>query len=138
MPTKTTTRRWWWWSSRPRRERAPREAAPPPVHKQQARYLKDARRFALEGNGAGLRHALLEWSRLEWPTGAPRSIGELADRVSAPLSDELRKLSASAYGSNDVRWDEDAIARYLRSFAVLDPAATKTRDDPLPPLMPQT
>jgi hypothetical protein len=128
----------WWWMSRPRREREPREAAPPPIHKQQARCLKDARRSALEGDGAGVRRALLEWSRLEWPTGAPRSIGELADRVSAPLSDELRKLSASAYGSNDIRWDGDAIARYLRSFAVLDPAAAETKDDPLPPLMPQT
>jgi hypothetical protein len=75
----------WWWSSRSRRERKrePKEAAPPPVHKQQAQCLKTARKAALEGDGAGVRQALLEWSRLEWPAGAPRSIGELAERVSA-------------------------------------------------------
>jgi hypothetical protein len=127
----------WWWSSRPRREREVRISAPLPPHKQQARCLKTARKAALDGDGAGVRKAMLEWARLEWPTRAPRSIGELADRVSAPLSDELRRLSAAAYGSNDIRWDGEAIARYLRSFAILDDTAAKTDDDPLPPLMPQ-
>jgi hypothetical protein len=129
----------WWWSSRPRRERErePKESAPPPVHKQQARCLKTARKAALEGDGAVVRQAMLEWSRLEWPTGAPRSIGELAERVSAPLSDELRALSNAAYGANGAHWDGEAIARYLRSFAVLGADATKKGDDPLPPLMPQ-
>jgi hypothetical protein len=130
----------WWWSSRSRRERKrePREAAPPPVHKQQAQCLKTARKAALEGDSMGVRRALLEWSRLEWPSGAPRSIGELAERVSAPLSDELRVLSDAAYGANGAHWDGEAIARYLRSFAVLDDDGGKKSDDPLPPLMPQT
>ena len=130
----------WWWSSRSRRERKrePKEAAPPPVHKQQAQCLKTARKAALEGDGAGVRQALLEWSRLEWPAGAPRSIGELAERVSAPLSDELRGLSNAAYGANGSHWDGEAIARYLRSFAVLDHDAASKSNDPLPPLMPQT
>jgi hypothetical protein len=102
----------WWWSSRSRRERKrePKEAAPPPVHKQQAQCLKTARKAALEGDGAGVRQALLEWSRLEWPAGAPRSIGELAERVSAPLSDELRGLSNAAYGANGSHWDGEAKA----------------------------
>ena len=128
----------WWWTSRPRREREAREPAPPPIHKQQARCLKTARKAALDGDGGGVRSALLEWSRLEWPTNPPRSIGDLAGRVSAPLSDELRRLSAAAYGSNDARWDGEAIARYLRSFAVLDTAIESAGDDTLPPLMPQT
>jgi hypothetical protein len=110
----------WWWSSRPRRKRVPRDPAPPPIHKQQARHLTAARNAALDGDGAGVRREMLEWSRLEWPTRAPRSIGDLASRVSAPLSDELRALSDAAYGSSEARWDGEAIARYLRSFAVLD------------------
>ena len=127
----------WWWSTRPTRKYEPREAAPPPLHKQQARCLKAARKAALDGDGAGVRQALLDWGRLQWPTNAPRSIGALAARVSAPLSDELDKLSDSAYGSNGTRWDGEALARYLRSFAVLDENANATPDDPLPPLMPQ-
>jgi hypothetical protein len=127
----------WWWSTRPTRKYEPREAAPPPLHKQQARYLKTARKAALDGDGAGVRQALLEWGRLQWPENAPRSIGALSSRVSAPLSDELDKLSDSAYGSNGTRWDGEALARYLRSFAVLDENANATPDDPLPPLMPQ-
>ena len=39
----------WWWSSRPRSK--PREPAPPPLHKQQAKYLKAARKAALAGDG---------------------------------------------------------------------------------------
>jgi hypothetical protein len=128
----------WWWLSRPRRNREPREPAPPPIHRQQARCLKAARKAALDGDGPGVRSAMLEWARLEWPTRAPRSIGDLASRVSSPLSGELRALSDAAYGSNDARWDGEAIARYLRSFAVLDSSTARTDDDPLPPLMPQT
>lgn len=129
----------WWWQTRPQRRREPeeKEMAPPPVHKQQSRCLKDARRAAQEGDGQGVRKALLEWARLEWPERAPRSIGALAERVSSPLSDELLKLSGAAYGANGASWDGDAIAQYLRSFAVLDDQAASRSDDPLPPLMPQ-
>jgi hypothetical protein len=125
----------WWLTSRPRRE--PREPAPPPLHKQQARHLKDARRAALEGDGAGVRRAMLEWGRLQWPDDAPRSIGALARRVSAPLSDELGRLSRAAYGPAEAGWDGDAFAKSLRTFAVLDELDKDEARDPLPPLMPQ-
>ena len=127
----------WWWSMRPRREHEPRESVPPPPHKQQAKCLKAARKAALDGDGAGVRQALLEWGRLQWPTDAPRSIGALATRVSAPLSDELTALSDSAYGSNGTGWNGEALARYLRSFAILADSSSTETDDPLPPLMPQ-
>ncbi len=126
----------WWLSSRPRRE--PREPGPPPLHKQQARHLKSARKAALAGDGAGVRQAMLEWGRMQWPDDAPRSIGALARRVSAPLSDELSRLSRAAYGRNGEDWDGEALAKSLRSFAVPDDAAKDTTSDPLPPLMPQT
>ena len=44
---------------------------------------------------AQLKAALNEWSRLEWPDNAPRSLGELANRVNAPLSDEPYCATAS-------------------------------------------
>jgi hypothetical protein len=126
----------WWLSSRPKRE--PPEPAPPPLHKQQARHLKNARKAALSGDAAGVRQAMLEWGRLQWPDDAPRSIGALAGRVSVPLSDELLRLSRAAYGRNGEDWDGEALAKSLRSFAVLDDAAKDAASDPLPPLMPQT
>jgi hypothetical protein len=126
----------WWLSSRPRSE--PREPAPPPLHKQQARHLKAARKAALSGDGIGVRAAMLEWGRLQWPNDAPRSIGALARRVSAPLADELTRLSRAAYGPGGEGWDGDALAKSLRSFAVLDDAGKGAVSDPLPPLMPQT
>jgi hypothetical protein len=126
----------WWLSSRPKRE--PREPAPPPLHKQQARYLKAARKAALSGDGTGARQAMLEWGRLQWPENAPRSIGALARRVSAPLSDELVRLSRAAYGPDGEGWDGQALSKSLRSFAVLDDDSKQSASDPLPPLMPQT
>ena len=126
----------WWLTSRPRRE--PREPAPPPLHKQQARNLKAARKAALSGDGAGVRQAMLEWGRLQWPDDVPRSIGALSRRVSAPLADELMRLSRAAYGPSGEGWDGDALAKSLRSFAVLDDKDADESRDPLPPLMPQT
>jgi len=128
----------WWWSSRsgPRKHREPREREAPPVHKQQAALLKTARKAATAGDGAGVRSAVLEWGRLQWHGAAPRSIGEFADRVAAPLSDELRKLSAASYGKGDGSWDSAALANALRSVAVVSAKDAAAADDPLPPLMP--
>ena len=128
----------WWWSSRtqPRRGREPREAQEPPAHKRQVQLLKTARKSAVALDGAGVRSAVLEWGRLQWPQGAPRSIGEFADRVAAPLSDELRKLSSASYGPSGGEFDGGALARALKSVTVASehrPAATQ---DVLPPLMP--
>jgi len=55
-----------------------------------------------------------------------------------PLSDELRRLSRAAYGRNGEDWDGEALAKSLRSFAVLDDNGNDAANDPLPPLMPQT
>lgn len=123
----------WWWSARP--ARTAREPEPVPVYKQQARHLKAARKAALAGDAAGVRAALLEWGQLQWPADAPRSIGVLAGRVSAPLAAELQVLSRLSYGPESGDWDGAALAQALRSFAVLkdDEAAA---GDLLPPLMP--
>jgi hypothetical protein len=123
----------WWWSARPARK--PSEPKPVPVHRQQSKLLKVARKAALAGDAAGVRHAMLEWARLQWPQTAPRSIGALARRVSPDLADELRRLSRSSYGPQDTDWDGEALAMAIRSFGVLE-GRRAVPEEPLPPLMP--
>ncbi len=125
----------WWWSSRDRK-RIPREPEPPPLYKQQAKFVKTARKAALAGDDAALRAALLEWGRLQWPDDAPRSLGALATRLADPLSGELRKLSKASYGPEGGEWDRDALAKALRSIVTLKDAADSRDQDALPPLMP--
>lgn len=127
----------WWWSGRPS---APRQKAQeaPPIHKQQARLLRDARKAAGEDRAAGVKSSLLEWGRLEWPQNAPRSIGDLADRVTDPAATELRRLCRQSYGPDaQDGWNGDALARALRTLAVKEQVRVPTIVDALPPLMPE-
>jgi hypothetical protein len=124
----------WWLASRPARK--PREPEEPPLHKQQAKFLKAARKAALDGDAAGIKEALLAWGRLQWPVGPPRSIGDLAARVTDPLAKELRVLCNSSYGPHSVPWDGERLAKALRSFALLPDDREKNEVDGLPPLMP--
>lgn len=128
----------WWWSSksRSRPARKNREPESPPAQKQQSTLLKTARKAAAAGDGAAVRTALLEWARLQWPDGPPRSIGELAARVAPPLADELCRLSAASYGPEGKDWDGAALARALQSITVVADARQAADSDPLPPLMP--
>jgi hypothetical protein len=61
----------------------------------------------------------------------------IAKRVSAPLADELEALSRLSYGPGSAEWNGAALAKSLRSFAVLkdDHAAAA---EVLPPLAPST
>ena len=128
----------WWWSSRSgtRKQRAPREPKEPPLHKQQARILKAARKAAVVGDAPTVRRSMLEWGRLTWPDNAPRSIGEVARRVEAPLSDELRGLSAVSYGKEDRDWDGTALASALGSVTIVTEHSVSATREALPPLMP--
>jgi len=123
----------WWWSTKPRS--MPREPAAPPLHQQQAKHLKAARKAALAGDGAKVRKAMLDWGLLQWPDAAPRSIGEIARRVSSPLADELRNLSSLSYGPSGGEWNGEALAKALRGFSLLKDDASKA-EELLPPLMP--
>ncbi len=125
----------WWWSSR-ERENEHREPEPPPVYKQQAKFIKAARKAAAANDKARVRAALIDWARLQWPDNAPRSIGEIAARVDAPLSEELRTLSATSYGQGDSDWNGGELGKALRSIRVLDERDELDFDSPLPPLMP--
>lgn len=125
----------WWWSSR-ERVREPREPEAPPIHKQQAKFLKAARKAATAGDKVAVRAALLEWARLEWPDDSPRSIGDIAQRVAAPLSDELQLLSSSSYSGAASEWDGSELAKAMRSIHTLTADNKVTTAEPLPPLMP--
>ncbi len=124
----------WWWSRRP--EKKPKEREPPPIHKQQAKFLRAARKAALAEDGATVKAALLSWGKLQWPNDWPRSIGDLALRVSDPLATELNTLCSSSYGPNGASWHGKELAKALRSFVVKSGEETKTAPDELPPLMP--
>ena len=124
----------WWWTSRPVK-REPREPAPVPLHKQQSRLLKEARKAARAGDGDGVKQSLLAWAAIEWPDDAPRSLGALAERVSADLAGELREFSSLSYGPRPGSFDGEALANAIRSFSVLQPDSVGDEES-LPPLMP--
>ena len=126
----------WWWSRRP--EKKPKEPEPPPIHKQQAKFLKAARKAALVEDAVTVKAALLSWGRLQWPNDWPRSIGDIASRVSDPLATELNTLCSSSYGPNGESWNGKDLAMALRSFAVKTGDENSTKNDELPPLMPGT
>lgn len=125
-----------WWSSRRPANNTPKEPEAPPVHKQQARFLKAARKAALAGEASGVKSNLLEWARLQWPDLPPRSIGDVARRVSMPLSTQLETLCSASYGPGGRDWDGDALAKSLRSFSVLSDEVEEQSADGLPPLSP--
>ena len=124
----------WWWSSRPRREE--REPAPVPIHKLQARQLRAARKAATEGDAAGVRAAMLEWAKLEWPDSPPRSVGGLAARVAEPAASELMKLSQASYGPEASKVDGEALAKAVRTIRAKRATETSGYSETLPPLMP--
>ena len=124
----------WWWSRRP--EKKSKEHEPPPIYKQQAKFLKAARKAALVEDGATVKAALLSWGRLQWPNAWPRSIGDIAARVTDPLATELDALCSSSYGPNGESWNGKDLAKALRSFAVNDGENENAATDDLPPLMP--
>ena len=90
---------------------------------------------ALAGDASGVRAAVLDWGRMEWPNDPPLSVGAFATRVNSPLADELMQLSRSSYGPADANWSGDALAKALRSFATLESQASND-DEMLPPLTP--
>ena len=125
----------WWWSRRPV-SRAPREPAPPPIYKQQTKLLKAARKAAKAGDGASIRSALLDWSRLEWPDNPPLNVGDFANRVAMPLSTQLEGLCRADYGPQKDSFDGEALAKSLRTISVLREEKEVRPTDVLPPLMP--
>jgi hypothetical protein len=127
----------WWFARRPaghgRRER---QQDAEPGYKQQEVHLKSARRAAARGDAAAARAAVLQWGRLQWRRDPPRSIGDVAARVSEPLSTELANLNRVSYGPERASWDGRLLAAALKSHRVNEPRNTSGRHEELPPLMP--
>lgn len=125
----------WWWSRRPK-DHSPRQPEAPPIHKQQAKFMKAARKAALDGDAAGVKASLLQWARLQWPDSPPRSVGELSSRVSLPLSIHLQALCSASYGPGERSWSGDELAKSMRSFSVLSEQVDDRPVAGLPPLTP--
>ncbi|HWM28304.1 MAG TPA: BatD family protein [Woeseiaceae bacterium] len=128
----------WWLSRRSARPSRPTEPEAPPAYKQQSRLVKQARRAARESDTHAVKAALLDWGRLQWPEYAPRSLADLAARVSEPLASELQTLGRISYGPGRDAWDGAGLDRALRSFSVLSPAEEEDTAQDLPPLMPRS
>jgi hypothetical protein len=125
-----------WWGSRRPTNNMPKEPESPPIHKQQSKFLKAARKGALDGDGNVVRSNMLEWAKLQWPDESVRSIGDIARRVSIPLSTQLQTLCSASYGPGERDWDGNALAKSLRSFSVLTDVVEKQATESLPPLSP--
>ena len=104
--------------------------------RQAERRVAAARQSAAAGDAAGVRASVLEWGRLQWPHDPPLSIGEFANRVEAPLADELRRLSSASYGPRRDTIDKDALAKALRTIAIRREHTQEEPTELLPPLMP--
>ena len=98
--------------------------------------MKAARKSALDNDVTGVKAALLDWGRLQWPDDIPRNVGDLADRVSMPFSTELRAMCKASYGSGTAAWNGKDLAISIRSFAVLDADQATGKARELPPLFP--
>lgn len=125
-----------WMSSRRSKPRQVKEPEAPPIHKQQAKFMKAARKAALDRDDRGVKSNLLEWGKLQWPDNPPRSVGELASRVSLPFSTQLQALCSASYGPNDLPWNGEELAKSMRSFSVLSAEVDERPVAGLPPLSP--
>jgi len=126
----------WWWSRRAPRAHKPVEPKELPVHKQQSRLLKNARKAAHASDSSEVKSALLAWARLQWPDDAPRNIGDLALRVTMPLSTELNHMCSANYGPGISAWSGEKLAKALKSFSLLGNDEQHVADAELPPLFP--
>ena len=95
-----------------------------------------ARKAARAGDASGVKSSLLGWGRLEWPDSAPRSVGEIANRVAIPLSTQLQALCSATYGRRDENWNGEELSKSLRSITVLQENRLERPADTLPPLSP--
>ena len=89
-----------------------------------------ARKSAVENDAAGVRTAMLEWAKLEWPDSPPRSIGALAARVAEPAASELMKLSQASYGPESAKIDGETLASAVRAIKARPPAGSSESADP--------
>lgn len=129
---------WWFTRRNGRGAGRARKRDPEPGFRQQEAQLRAARRAAERGDAAAARAAVLEWGRRQWPDEPPRSIGDIAGRVSEPLAGELLNLNRVSYGPERPAWDGRALASALKSHRINEPRRRAGPRAELPPLMPST
>lgn len=80
--------------------------------------------------------ALLALGRVHWPDQAPRSLGELADRLSAG-AEEVRALDRALYGPPGEVWPADELWSIVKDgLPIVQPRHAVNSADGLPPLYP--
>jgi hypothetical protein len=100
--------------------------------------LAALQRACLAGDAHGAREALLQWSALSWPEGAPVSLQGLADRLTdQQLRAQLVALDRALYASNPDPWSGESLWRHARRGLVRPPRPAPNKQDDLPALYPR-
>ncbi len=126
----------WWRSRRIQSMPADEEAGGLAKGRLRTSLLRQARRAAERGDVRETRAALLKWGRLQWPERPPRSVGEIAARVSGELRQELLRLSDCSYGPGEDAWDGSALSRALGAAKLGAREGDRGMRRDLPPLLP--
>jgi hypothetical protein len=125
-----------WFYSKPVKKRTVKKTYEP-LYKKLELQLRKAKNAALANEKEKFKQAFVDWARLQWPDNIPLSLGEVADRVDKPLSDELKIFNKITYGSDhNELWDGKAMAKAIKKISFLDASNNKGKKRELPALAP--
>ena len=125
-----------WFYSKPVKNRTVKKTYEP-LYKKLELQLRKAKNAALANEKEKFKQAFVDWARLQWPDNIPLSLGEVADRVDKPLSDELKIFNKITYGSDhNELWDGKAMAKAIKKISFLDASNNKGKKRELPALAP--
>ncbi|MEC7860266.1 MAG: BatD family protein [Pseudomonadota bacterium] len=125
-----------WFYSKPVKKRTVKKTYEP-LYKKLELQLRKAKNAALANEQEKFKQAFVDWARLQWPDNIPLSLGEVADRVDKPLSDELKIFNKITYGSDhNELWDGKAMAKAIKKISFLDASNNKGKKRELPALAP--
>ncbi len=125
-----------WFYSKPVKKRTVKKTYEP-LYKKLELQLRKAKNAALANEQEKFKQAFVDWARLQWPDNIPLSLGEVADRVDKPLSDELKIFNKITYGSDhNELWDGKAMAKAIKKISFLDASNKKGKKRELPALAP--
>jgi hypothetical protein len=68
------------------------------------------------GDAPGVNRALLSLAAGIWPQSPPRSLDAMAERVGAPLAEELHRLSRHLYADDSVAWNPSVIETAMKKL----------------------
>ena len=120
---------YFWW-------RTVRQRQAPDTNEQQqkpATNIKDAiqtlQQACAQKDAVKTRQALLKWAQALWPEQPPTSLEALAQRLDAPLADEIQHLSRHLYGDPAQTWQPEVIQEQSQRIGkqVKQPSQKKDR-----------